>query len=502
MRVTAYCRVSTDKDDQLNSLENQERYFTEYINSNHDWEYIPLYADEGTSGTSTKKRKHFNKMIEDARLGKFDMILTKEVSRFARNTVDTLQYTRELKEIGVGVIFMSDNINSLDSDGELRLTIMSGIAQDESRRTSQRVKWGQQRSMEKGVVFGHTILGYKLKNGMLEVEPIGSNTVKIIFHKYLIESKGLPTIAKELEQEGLLTAYGKKRWDASSVQRILMNEKYVGDLKQKKFITPNYLTHQTRRNKGEEDFVIIENHHEAIIERDIFDRVQKEMTKRSMKSRLGTKHTQRYAFSGKLQCGLCGSNIISRSRKMNNGKGTYKRWQCSKYFKYGSKQNHNDGCENTMVRNEILEHVFQLALKDSNNDRIIKDCIKMVSEALNADQVKSDYAEGEKELGRLANRLNNLVRLRLDGEITKEELKAMREPLDAQIAVMQGKLRQLEDNAALAGQQDILIEQIKARIIKVANAEAFSEEVVKEKLEKIVIYGKNRFDVHFIAGHI
>ena len=393
---------------------------------------------------------------------------------------------------------MSDNINSLDSDGELRLTIMSGIAQDESRRTSQRVKWGQQRSMEKGVVFGHTILGYKLKNGALEVEPVGAKTVKIIFSKYLDESKGLPTIAKELEQEGLLTSYGKKRWDSSSVQRILMNEKYVGDLKQKKFITPNYLTHQTKRNKNEEDFVIIENHHEAIIERDVFDRVQEEMVRRGVKSTEGTKHTQRYPFSGRLQCGLCDSSVISRTRKMNNGKGMYKRWQCSKYFKYGSKHNHDKGCENTMVRNEILEHVFQLALKDSayNKDKIIKDCIKMVSEALNADQVKSDYDEAAKELDRLTNRLNNLVGLRLDGEITKEELKTMREPLDAQIAVAQGKRQQLENNAALAEQQDTLIEQIKDRITKIVNVEAFSEEVVKEKLEKIVIYGKDRFDVY------
>jgi len=497
IKVTAYCRVSTDKDDQLNSLENQEKYFSEYISSHPDWEYVPLYADEGMSGTSTKKRKNFNKMIHDARLGKFSLILTKEVSRFARNTVDTLQYTRELKDIGVGVLFMSDNIDSRDSDGELRLTIMSGIAQDESRRTSQRVKWGQQRSMEKGVVFGHTILGYKLKNGKLEIDHTEADTVKLIFSKYLDESKGLPTIAKELENEGMLTSYGLKRWDATSVQRILMNEKYAGDLKQKKFITPNYLTHQTKRNKGEEEFVIIKDNHEPIISRDMFEKVQSEMEKRGMKNTRGTKHTRRYAFSGKLRCGLCDSTFISRNKNMKDGR-KLKRWQCSKCFKYGAKHNNENGCENTMVRNEILEHIFQLALQDSvyNKDKIIKDCIRLVSNTLNTDQIQSEYSDAEKALERLNNRLSNLVNLRLDGEITKEELKSMREPLDIQIATAQDKLKQLESKTALVEQQDTILDKIKSRITSLVTANVYSEDIVKSLLDKIVIHGKNRYDVY------
>lgn len=498
IKVTAYCRVSTDNDDQLNSLVNQEKYFADYINSQPNWEYVPLYADEGISGTSTKKRKNFNKMISDAHLGKFNLILTKEVSRFARNTVDTLQYTRELKDINVGVLFMSDNINSMDSDGELRLTIMSGIAQDESRRTSERVKWGQQRSMEKGVVFGHTILGYKIKNGVLEVDPAEANTVRIIFRKYLEEAKGLPTIAKELECAGLLTSYGKKRWDATAVQRILTNEKYAGDLKQKKFITPNYLTHQIKRNKGEEEFVIIKNNHEAIIERDVFEKVQQEMASRGLKINAGTKHTQRYAFSGKLRCGFCDSTFISRSRRTNNGQGMYKRWQCSKYFKYGSSRNNTEGCENTMIRNEILEHVFRLALRDSahNKDKLIDDCVKMISSTLNADQIQSDYKDAGKELERLTGRLNNLIDLRLDGEISKEELKIKRESLDVQIVTAQEKLKQLENNAELVDQRDALMKKIKERITDIVTANVFSEEIAKEKLDKIIIYGKDQFDVY------
>jgi len=158
-RVTAYCRVSTDKDDQLNSLENQERYFREYINNNPNWEYVPLYVDEGISGTSTKKRKAFNKMIEDAKQGRFDMILTKDVSRFARNLEDTLRYVRELREVKVGIYFISNNIDTLDRNNSFLLGFLGGIAENESERISQCVKWGQRRSMEKGVVFGVKMLG-------------------------------------------------------------------------------------------------------------------------------------------------------------------------------------------------------------------------------------------------------------------------------------------------------------------------------------------------------
>ena len=174
LNVAAYCRVSTDKDDQANSFESQKLYFEEYIKRNPEWELYEIYADEGLTGTSTKKRKAFNKMIADAHLGKFDLIITKEVSRFARNTVDTLQYTRELKSLNIGVYFALDNIDTLAPDGELRLTIMASLAQEESRKTSERVKWGQKRQMEKGVVFGRDMLGYDVVNGCYD-SPVITN---------------------------------------------------------------------------------------------------------------------------------------------------------------------------------------------------------------------------------------------------------------------------------------------------------------------------------------
>ena len=180
-KVAVYCRVSTDKEDQINSLENQKKYFTEYIEKNPSYKLTKIYVDEGVTGTSTKKRHSFCEMMKDAQNHTFDLILTKEISRFARNTLDSILYTRKLKALGIGVIFMNDNINTLDADAELRLTIMSSIAQEESRKTSDRVKWGQKRRMEQGVVFGRDMLGYDVRNGMLYINEEGAKTVRLFF---------------------------------------------------------------------------------------------------------------------------------------------------------------------------------------------------------------------------------------------------------------------------------------------------------------------------------
>ena len=196
--MAAYARVSSDKDDQLNSLENQKSYFANYIKGRVEWEFVGVYWDEGISGTQTTKRTGFNNMIADAMNNKIDLIITKEVTRFARNTVDTLWHARELKERGIGIIFILDNIDTRDADSEYRLTIMASNAQEESRKTSERVKWGQRRQMEKGVVFGRDLLGYTVKNGILHINPEEVPVVKAIFHKYTNEGKGTHVIAREL----------------------------------------------------------------------------------------------------------------------------------------------------------------------------------------------------------------------------------------------------------------------------------------------------------------
>ena len=281
LQVAAYCRVSTDKEDQANSFEAQQRYFREYIQRQPDWELQGIYADEGFSGTSTNKRVEFNKMLHAAELGQIDLIVTKEVSRFTRNTVDALQITRELRRRGVGVLFLNDSLDTRTNDGELRLTIMSSVAQDESRKTSERSKWGQTRSMEKGVVFGGSLLGYDVIGGKMTVNPEGAEVVRLIFHKYLQERKGCSTIARELREAGILSSKGNCLWSSATVTKILKNEKYCGDLIQKKTYTPDFLTHEKKYNHGKEPLVALKDHHEAIIDRETWQAVQRELSRRN-----------------------------------------------------------------------------------------------------------------------------------------------------------------------------------------------------------------------------
>lgn len=267
-RVAAYCRVSTDMEDQLHSLSAQIKYFTEYISNHEDYELIEVYYDEGISGTSTKKRDGFNRMIADCEDGKVDLILTKEVSRFARNTIDTLSYTRKLKSLNVNVLFMNDGIDTRDKDSELRLTIMASLAQEESRKISERVKWGNRRRMENGVVFGTgRFYGYKVVDGKLEIVPEEAEVVKRIFHMYLYENKGTTKIAQELNAEKIPTINGRL-WGAPTILGMLKNEKYAGDLTQWKYYTPDFLKHNKLKNKGDNPDMLpftIENHHEGIV---------------------------------------------------------------------------------------------------------------------------------------------------------------------------------------------------------------------------------------------
>lgn len=324
--VAAYCRVSTEREDQANSFESQQRYFREYISRTEGWQLYKIYADEGLSGTSTKKRKAFKRMIDDAREGNFQMILTKEISRFARNTLDSIYFTRELKRYGVGVFFLNDNINTLDPDAELRLTILSSIAQEESRRTSERVKWGQKRRMEQGVVFGSSMLGYDVKNGQIYQNEEGAKVVCRIYDKFLLEGKGTYVIANELREEGILPLRAKK-WSSSVILRILRNEKYCGDLLQKKTYTPDYLTHEKRYNYGEEEYVRVTNHHTPIISREVFNQVQVILDSRARKIASKERESNRYAFSGKILCGRCGRYYIARSR-VRNDESLYLVWRC------------------------------------------------------------------------------------------------------------------------------------------------------------------------------
>ena len=333
LRVAAYCRVSTSQEDQRNSLENQRRYFTEYISRQPDWTLTEVYADEGLSGTSTD-RPAFRQMLAAAAEGRIDLILTKEVSRFARNTVDALAYTRLLRRQGVGIVFLSDDIDTRRNDGEFRLTIMASVAQEESRKISERVKWGQQRSMERGVVFGcDNIYGFTLQGGELTVKPGEANVIRAVYRRFLLDGRGTHIIARELTAEGIPPPSGNgNAWSSTMVLRLLRNEKYCGDLLQRKSCTPDFLDHRRVKNEGQSPQVYLRDHHEAIVPRAVFEAVQRELDRRQAARKHSSRPSARHRCSGKLVCGLCGSRFVPRKGAQADG-GL--RWVCAERVRHG-----------------------------------------------------------------------------------------------------------------------------------------------------------------------
>lgn len=334
-KVAAYARVSSDKEDQINSFENQVRYFTNQINKEQNWQLVNVYCDEGITGTTTSIRSGFKRMIRDALLGKIDLIITKEVSRFARNIEDAIRYTRILKEHNVYVRFILDGIDTRDPDSELKLAIFSALAQEESRKTSERVKWGQSRQMERGVVFGGNLLGYRVEHGVLHLIPEDTELVRLIFHKYLNEGKGSFTIAKELNELGA-RPYDTQRpfcsWSSTAILRVLRNEKYVGDLCQKKTYTKSYLDHKKRYNRGEEPQIYIRDHHPeiAIISRAVWNATQAELMRRAASA--ARRHSTRYWSSGKIYCGFCGGKFVNKV-KYSGSEASSGCWRCSNHIK-------------------------------------------------------------------------------------------------------------------------------------------------------------------------
>ena len=460
VKVAVYCRVSTEKDDQLNSLEAQRRYFKEYIEQQPDWTLYKIYADEGITGTSVKKREQFRHMISDAQSGAFTLILTKEVSRFSRNILDTIAYTRELKAQGVGVLFMNDGISTWDPDAELRLSIMGSIAQEESRKTSSRVKWGQTRQMERGVVFGHSLLGYEVKGGRLSIKPEEAELVRLIFRKYGLEKKGTSLIAKELGEAGYRTPGGGENWHSSYLVKVLKNEKYVGDLVQKKTITPDYLSHAKKYNHGQEALIVIKNHHEPIIDRELWNTVQEDLSKRNRHNRQDCGHSPCYAFSGKIKCGVCGANFVARRKYSKDGSSTL-RWACLTATKEG--REHTDaqgkalGCNiGRLITDATAWEMLRQALLSLDMDPalVIDDLTEIITAAIR--EAESGTAE---KLAQESRRLNKKKEDVLDGflsdRISLEEMKMLNERCERQLKALKEQLCSTSDVLAPGKRESI-----------------------------------------------
>ncbi len=486
IQVASYCRVSTDKEDQANSFEAQKAYFQEYIARNPDWELYEIYADEGISGTSTKKRTAFNRMIADAHAGKFQLILTKEISRFSRNIVDTLTYTRELKAIGVAVEFMTDHINTMKATDEMCLAFRATTAQEESRKTSSRVVWGQTLQMEKGVVFGQSMLGYDVKDGKLTIEPGGAELVRLIFQKYAVEQVGTSEIARFLTREGYRTYRGSTKWKANAVIKILKNEKYVGDLVQKKTYTPDYLSHEKKTNKGEVPLIRIENHHEPIISWEVWNLAQERMA-RNDKHGAGEGHSNRYVFSGKIKCGECGSSFVGRMRTLKDGTKV-RRWSCGTTASEGS-----EGCDiGKLVRDDDAMNMLKIAVRSLQIDAksIISNVTTLALDAIQAGESGTTDAPERLlfELDRIQQKKEAVMDSYFTGDISKEDMQAMKKRYEAQEESFRERLRKAEARKQNGCSRQQLKETIQMEVAALLNGDVESEVLSKTVLDTLTVF--------------
>ncbi|WP_444474496.1 recombinase family protein [Streptococcus sanguinis] len=426
IRMAAYCRVSTDQDEQLSSYENQVRYYKEYIKQNPLYELVDIYADEGISGTNTKKRTEFNRLISDCRKGKVDRIIVKSISRFSRNTLDCLKYVRELKELGIGVTFEKENIDSLDAKGEVLLTILSSLAQDESRSISENATWGIRKKFERGEIRVNTtkFVGYdKGENGNLVINEEQAKIVRRIFQDFL-QGETPESIARTLKEEGVPGWNGKANWYPTTIQRMLQNEKYMGDALLQKTYTVDFLTKKRSENQGQVNQYYIKGNHEAIIDKEEWELVQLEIERRNQFRQ--DNHINFYIiqceqnpFTCKVFCEECGGLFGRKNWTTSRGKRPV--WQCNNRYKVKGIQ----GCTNRHIDEETLQQAFFRAVevlrenKENLQEKWTNFSEEQKLEKYHAAQLK-ELLDSEQEAfdGRKMCRVLEKIMLGEDGSIT------------------------------------------------------------------------------------
>ncbi len=461
-RVAAYARVSTDQEEQLTSYEAQVDYYTNYIKSRDDWEFVEVYTDEGISGTSTKHREGFNKMVESAMAGNIDLIITKSVSRFARNTVDSLTTIRKLKDIGCECYFEKENIWTFDGKGELLLTIMSSLAQEESRSISENVKWGHRKRFADGKVTVpfNNFLGYKRgEDGNLVVDEEQAKIVKRIYREFLSGSSSV-AIAKGLTNDGIETPGHKQKWYATTVRSILTNEKYKGDALLQKHYTVDFLTKKQKLNSGEVQQYYVENSHPAIIEPDTFEMVRLEINRRLM---LNGKYSGTDILTSRIKCGECGG---SYGAKVWHSNDKYRKivYQCNR--KYSGKEN----CKTPAIRSDDIESRFVDVVNSiiENKDEIISNLEIILDKICSQKGLSEEKDKLENSLAKHVEKIQELIemnsRVAQNQEKYKkeydamikiyDEIKSRYEQLEIEISQQAAKQQTIKDYINTLNKQD------------------------------------------------
>ena len=447
LRVTFYARVSTDQDEQINSLENQVQYYTELIQSKPNWKFVPGYVDEGISGGSTKKRNNFNRMIRDAKAGMFDFIITKEISRFSRSTLDSIKYTQELLDYNVGVFFQNDNINTLDTDSEFRLVIMAGVAQDEIRKLSERLKFGFRQAIKNGHVLGNDKLyGYDKKDCVLTVNEEEAEIIRIIFDLYGNQRLGTRTISKRLMELGYTSREGNA-FNTLTIRHILENPKYKGWYCGNKSQSVDY---RTKRNVllDESEWVTYPDPSiPAIVSEELWNRANALYKRRreEMKSHSsGLSFHNRYPYSAKIYCEEHGTTF--HRQVIQTKKGQQEVWQCKVYRSHG-----RAACSAPQIRScdlgVILSDIFKELVRDK--EKIIDSLVTVLTNIPKEVDYGKLRCQVENEMEDLERKKNRLLDLSIAGALTVEEFKERNDAFNAQILECQGKLtaiRQEEEN--------------------------------------------------------
>lgn len=493
LKVTFYARVSTDRDEQLNSLDNQVTYFENFIKSVTNWIFVSGYVDEGISGTQTKKRDAFFQMIADAEAGNFNLILTKEVSRFARDTLDSLTNTRDLLAHNVGVYFMSDNINTLEPDSELRLTIMSSIAQEEVRKLSERVKFGCRRSMEKGLVAGNNnFWGYnkdKFNKGRLVIDENEVEIVKLIFNLYDTENIGTTRLGHKLYDEYGIKSKTDKPIKGEVIARMIRNPKYKGYFCAHKETTIDYRTKKRKKFDKEEWLVYKDENIPSIISEEQWERVNEKLEARSKKRKTTIESGcfAKYPLSGKIFCYHDNATYVRGYWIDRKTKEKKVYWGCSNYRKYGKKK--KEGCNSPIIYVDKFEIVCRKIVKNilETQDELIKELYDMLEEKSYYFCDKKQEQSLKKKLTDLEKQKEDLIGMRLKKEINATEYDGYKAKIDNEIIDLQKKQKELKKQKQKYQESKKTVSEFKEKIIKLATTESNSLKIAETLFKKIYI---------------
>lgn len=490
LRVAAYARVSTMGAEQLNSYESQKKYYYEKINNNPEWQYVDIYADEGISGTTDYRRASFMKMIQDALSGKIDLILTKSISRFGRNTMDVLKNVRLLRDNNVAVLFEENNLNTLDTKtSEMLLTTLSAVAQQESENISEHVKLGLQMKMNRGELIGfNRCYGYRNENDKLVIVDEEAEVVKFIFDKYC-DGHGANGIAKMLTEQGIKSPKGNSKWNDSTIRGILRNEKYKGDVLQGKTYTADPLSHKRYKNLGEADQFYVSEHHEPIISPEKFDMVQ-EILKERCGARVNGRRIgnvgRKFAFSSRIRCGFCG-NCFTRRTVVGKDREKIPSWSCISFAKNGK-----ENCtESKTIREEMIKEAFvdSYKLLSSNTNFETEEFLNLMQETMNENSGQDELEKFKKEFVDIKSKKSKLIDLMVEDKISENDYNEKVEKYNRKLEILENKIEQLkllaEDKKSISDG----LKKVKELLASKDIIEGFDQEIFNAIVDYVIVGG-------------